>query len=69
MKPNRSHSPAATARRLLQLGCTFRVSERTIGPLVDLFIRITLAQIFFVSGVLKAANWDNALLLAAMSIR
>jgi putative oxidoreductase len=61
-----------TARRrdraaaFMQLvGDTFRISERTIGPLVDLFIRITLAQIFFVSGVLKLADWSTALYLAS----
>ncbi|WP_288130319.1 FAD-dependent oxidoreductase [Accumulibacter sp.] len=42
-----------------------RFLERSAGPLVDLLIRVTLAQVFFVSGVLKAANWDNALYLAA----
>jgi putative oxidoreductase len=46
------------------IGATFRISERTIGPLVDLLIRITLAQIFFVSGVLKLADWSTALYLA-----
>ncbi|MGQ3028100.1 MAG: DoxX family protein, partial [Ferrovibrionaceae bacterium] len=35
------------------------------GPLLDLAIRLYLARVFFVSGVLKAANWDTALLLAA----
>src|SRR5512143_652408 len=42
-----------------------RFLERSAGPVVDLLIRIALAQTFFVSGVLKAANWDNALYLAA----
>ena len=42
-----------------------RFLERSAGPLVDLLIRVTLAQVFFVSGVLQAANWANALYLAA----
>ena len=41
-----------------------RVAQRTLGPLFDLLIRVWLAQIFFVSGVLKVSNWDNALFLA-----
>lgn len=47
------------------LGDTFRISERTIGPVVDLIIRITLAQIFFLSGIVKVANWSTALYLSA----
>lgn len=42
-----------------------RFLERSAGPLVELLIRLALAQAFFVSGVLKAGNWDNALYLAA----
>ena len=43
----------------------FQYSERFIGPLVDLLARWWLAQAFFVSGVLKLADWDKALYLAA----
>jgi uncharacterized membrane protein YphA (DoxX/SURF4 family) len=42
----------------------FRVTERGVGPFVDLGIRLWLAQIFFVSGILKIANFENALNLA-----
>lgn len=38
--------------------------ERTLGPIADLGIRLWLAQIFFVSGLIKLTNWDNALLLS-----
>jgi len=31
---------------------------------IELLIRLSLAQVFFVSGVLKASNWENALSLA-----
>lgn len=41
-----------------------RISERTLAPIVDLVIRVHLAQIFFVSGVLKASDWDHAIFLA-----
>jgi len=37
---------------------------RGAAPLLDLYVRLVLAQGFFVSGLLKAANWDNALALA-----
>ena len=39
------------------------VFERGLGPLVDLAIRLWLAQIFFVSGVLKTTNWDVTVFL------
>jgi NADH dehydrogenase FAD-containing subunit/uncharacterized membrane protein YphA (DoxX/SURF4 family) len=43
---------------------TVTALTRIIGPLLDLFIRLWLAKGFFVSGLLKASNWDNALALA-----
>ncbi|MCP5426304.1 MAG: FAD-dependent oxidoreductase [Gammaproteobacteria bacterium] len=41
-----------------------RVAEVTLFPFLDLAIRLWLAQAFWVSGVLKLANWDNAITLA-----
>ena len=41
-----------------------RLAEITVNPLLDLAIRLWLAQIFWVSGILKLANWDNAITLA-----
>lgn len=41
-----------------------RVAEATFYPFLDLLIRLWLAQVFWVSGVLKLAHWDNALTLA-----
>ncbi|MGH8750763.1 MAG: FAD-dependent oxidoreductase [Burkholderiales bacterium] len=46
-------------------GALLRFAERAAGPLADVFIRLWLAEVFFVSGVLKLAHWDNALFLAA----
>jgi NADH dehydrogenase FAD-containing subunit/uncharacterized membrane protein YphA (DoxX/SURF4 family) len=43
----------------------FRTLRSAAWPLVDLGIRLWLAQIFFVSGVLKLTNWPAALNLAA----
>ena len=39
-------------------------AEHSFGPLLDLFIRLWLAQSFFASGLVKAASWNTALLLA-----
>jgi NADH dehydrogenase/putative oxidoreductase len=69
MKSNPTATPlAARAGRLADAmrlwSDAVRVAQRTLGPLADLLIRLWLAQVFFVSGVLKASNWDNALLLA-----
>jgi NADH dehydrogenase/putative oxidoreductase len=44
---------------------TLRFLERTAGPVVDLLVRLWIAQMFFVSAVVKLANWQNALLLSA----
>jgi len=44
---------------------TLRFLEKGAGPVVDLGVRLWLAQIFFVSAVLKLSDWDNALYLAA----
>lgn len=58
----------ATRSRLIEtaslLRDLFRVADRGFGPVLDLVIRIGLAQMFWVSGIIKVANWDNALELA-----
>ena len=41
-----------------------RLVERTSGPMFDLLLRLALAGPFFVSGMLKAADWDKAVYLA-----
>jgi uncharacterized membrane protein YphA (DoxX/SURF4 family) len=56
---------AGLARFMQAWADALRFMQRTLDPLVDLAIRLWLAQIFFVSGVLKVSHWDNALLLAA----
>jgi NADH dehydrogenase/putative oxidoreductase len=43
---------------------TVDAAARAAGPWLDLYIRVWLAQAFLVSGLLKAANWENALNLA-----
>ncbi|MEO8313633.1 MAG: FAD-dependent oxidoreductase [Pseudomonadota bacterium] len=44
---------------------TLRVLRAIVWPKVDLAVRLWIGQIFFVSGVLKLANWSVALDLAA----
>lgn len=46
-------------------GNALRVSEIVLAPGMDLLRRITLAQVFLVSGLLKLGNWENALYLSA----
>jgi NADH dehydrogenase/putative oxidoreductase len=43
---------------------TVSALRRAIGPLLDLYVRLWLAQGFLVSGLLKVSDWDNALALA-----
>ena len=63
---------AASFLRSTQLGDlmsafadTFRALERPFGSLLDLAIRLWLAQAFFVSGLLKITSWETALYLSA----
>lgn len=42
----------------------FGLLTRGAWPPLDLFVRLTLAQAFLVSGILKLGDWDTALLLA-----
>lgn len=43
----------------------FRIARAATWPTIDWLIRLWLAQIFFVSGVLKITHWQTALDLAA----
>ena len=42
---------------------TVAACGQTLGPLLDLVIRLWLAQIFFVSGVVKTATWASTVML------
>jgi NADH dehydrogenase FAD-containing subunit/uncharacterized membrane protein YphA (DoxX/SURF4 family) len=55
---------AMTARLISVARDALSFAEHSLGPLLDLFIRLWLAQSFFASGMVKAANWNTALLLA-----
>jgi NADH dehydrogenase/putative oxidoreductase len=70
MRPERE-SPSLPLRHADRIGRIMATTRsaldflgRSTWPFVDLAIRLWLAQTFFVSGVLKVGNWDNALLLA-----
>ncbi len=53
------------ARPIASFAVAMRLAQRAVWPALDLVVRLWLAQVFFVSGVLKAADWNNALYLAA----
>src|SRR5260370_40669930 len=38
-----------------------RIAEKTVGPLLEVFIRLWLAGIFWASGMVKLQNWTLAL--------
>src|SRR5258706_14303506 len=62
LPPGRGLSPYS---RLLGAHAEFFRLLRVVGwPLLDLVMRVGLAQGFFVSGVLKASNWTTAVELA-----
>ena len=42
-----------------------RIAEKTVGPLLDLFIRLWLTGIFWASGMVKLQSWTTALYLSA----
>ncbi|WP_080484093.1 FAD-dependent oxidoreductase [Burkholderia cenocepacia] len=52
-------------RRLASWYSRWEAVAASLYPVVDLLIRLWLGEKFFVSGLLKAANWDNALYLTA----
>jgi hypothetical protein len=46
-----------------------RIAAKTVGPLLDVFIRLRLAGIFWASGMVKLQNWTIALYLSAHEYR
>jgi NADH dehydrogenase/putative oxidoreductase len=59
------HSVATSIARVISIAVdTMHFAEHSLGPLLELFIRLWLAQSFFASGMVKAASWRTALLLA-----
>jgi uncharacterized membrane protein YphA (DoxX/SURF4 family) len=65
------HAPSAPWwPRVLNLHAElFRLCRNVAWPAFDLAVRVTLAQGFFISGVLKVTNWQAALYLAENEYR
>jgi uncharacterized membrane protein YphA (DoxX/SURF4 family) len=42
-----------------------RITEKAVGPLLDVFIRLWLAGIFWASGMVKLQSWAIAIYLSA----
>jgi NADH dehydrogenase/putative oxidoreductase len=61
-RSNPAHLAAVTVRWASEVS---RIAERTVGPLLDLFIRLWLAGIFWASGMVKLQSWTTALYLSA----
>ena len=67
MNPRKSTAPLGKLVQYTRGSTDFsvRILRGLVWPKADLVIRLWLAQIFLVSGVLKLANWQTALYLAA----
>src|ERR1700751_1110352 len=62
----RNSSPASVAAATTRwVGDVMRVAKKTTGPLLDVFIRLWLAGIFWASGMVKLQSWTTALYLSA----
>jgi NADH dehydrogenase/putative oxidoreductase len=53
-----------TASLMGRVGDLLRLATVTLSPILDLAIRLWLAQVFWISGILKLHDWDRALYLA-----
>src|SRR5271166_1419180 len=67
MNPKKTSALLTTSVRLSRASTDFsvRILRGLVWPKIDVLIRLALAEIFFVSGVLKLTNWNTALDLAA----
>ncbi len=63
--PSHSRLPEALARLVATHADVVRVVRAGLWPLVDLAIRLVLAESYFSSGITKVANWSTALYLSA----
>src|SRR5271169_4301885 len=62
----RSSNPARLAAVTIRWASdATRIAERTVGPLLDVLIRLWLAGIFWASGMAKLQSWTTALYLSA----
>lgn len=61
---NRTAVGSWAADTLESVSAAARTARRALAPLFDLAVRLALARVFFVSAIVKLANWETALLLA-----
>ena len=63
--PRRNRAIVAFARALAVWRDAVRIGEVGAAPVLDLVIRLWLAQTFWVSGIVKASDWNAALFLSS----
>ena len=61
IQPQKLAAVSWPARWVSGFSLAIRTVETSLSPILALVIRLWLAQIFFVSAILKLANWANAL--------
>ena len=65
LRAKRSSSAHLAAVTIRWASDAMRIAEITGGPVLDVFIRLWLAGIFWVSGMVKLHSWTTALYLSA----
>ena len=64
LRPRRLDAAYLTTSVARRIGHIVGIAEKTVGPLLDLLIRLWLAKIFWASGMVELQNWTGALLLS-----
>ena len=62
LRPRRLDAAYLATSVARRTGHIVGIAEKTVGPLLDLLIRLWLAQIFWASGMVELQNWTAALL-------
>jgi NADH dehydrogenase FAD-containing subunit/uncharacterized membrane protein YphA (DoxX/SURF4 family) len=65
LRPARSSTAHLATVAFRRTDNIVRIAEKKAGPLLDLLIRLWLAEIFWTSGLVKLQNWTIALYLSA----
>src|SRR6516225_6542129 len=64
LRPRRLDAAYLATSVARRIGRIVGIAEKTVGPLLDLLIRLWLAKIFWASGMAELQNWTGALLLS-----
>ena len=64
LRPRRLDAAYLATSVARRTGHIVGIAEKTVGPLLDLLIRLWLAQIFWASGRVELQNWTGTLLLS-----